>query len=199
MQDYFCPNCYIDIFPFQHEDDLVFNKLALGSQVNDDKKKRTNYEIYDRLAKKNVLQKMNIIDINNSQWCTTDNLDCIDKKCKFSLLWANIRSINVNIEKFKELLINFRLSPDIITSTETKLKLKQHYKKSLPGYNFFYKDTTTNYGGVGLFVEDHLSISTNKKFELNWTGCEDLWVEMLTDENKKCVIGIIFGIQSSKY
>ena len=86
MQDYFCPNCYIDIFPFQHEDDLVFNKLALGSQVNDDKKKRTNYEIYDRLAKKNVLQKMNIIDINNSQWCTTDNLDCIDKKCKFSLL-----------------------------------------------------------------------------------------------------------------
>ena len=40
MQDYFCPNCYIDIFPFQHKDNLVFNKLALASQVNDDKKKK---------------------------------------------------------------------------------------------------------------------------------------------------------------
>ena len=87
----------------------------------------------------------------------------------------------------------------MIASTETKLKLNQHCKKSLPGYNFFHKGTTTNYGGVGLFAEDHLSISINKKFELNWTGCEDLWVEMPTDENKKCVIGITLGIQSSKY
>ena len=31
-----------------------------------------------------------------------------------------------------------------------------------------------------------------KEFELNCTGCADLWVEMPTDENKKCVSGIIY-------
>ena len=151
----------------------------------------TNFEIYDKLIEKNVLHKMNITDVDNSQYCTTDNLNSMDKKCKFSLLRIIIRSINANFEKLEELLINFQLSPDTIALSETKLKLNQHYRESLHEYNFFHKGTTTNYGGVGLFDKDHLSISTNKEFELNCTGCEELWVEMPIDENKKCVIGII--------
>ena len=192
IQDYFCPNCYINIFPFQNEHDLAFNNLALRSPVNNDKnKKMTNFEIYDKLIEKNVLHKMNITDIDNSQYCTTDNLNSMDKKCKFSLLCIIIRNINANFEKLEELLINFQLSPDIIALSETKLKLNQHYRESLPGYNFFHKGTTTNYSGVGLFDKDHLFFSTNKEFELNCTNCEELWVEMLIDENKKCAIGII--------
>ena len=45
---------------------------------------------------------------------------------------------------------------------------------------------------MGLFVKEHLSISITKDFELNCTACEDLWVEMPIDENKKCVIGITY-------
>ena len=98
----------------------------------------TNFEIYDKLIEKNVLHKMNITDVDNSQYCTTDYLDSMDKKCTFSLLCFIIRSINTNFEKLEELLINFRLSPDIIALSETKLKLHQHYRESLPGYNFFH-------------------------------------------------------------
>ena len=93
---------------------------------------------------------MNIVDVDNSQYCTTDNLDIMDKKCKLSLLCINIRSINANSEKLEELLINFQFSPDIIALSETELKLNQHYRESLPGYNFFHNGTTTNYGGMGL-------------------------------------------------
>ena len=94
----------------------------------------------------------------DSKYCSQAEANFINKKCKFSLLCVNIRSLNANFDKLNELLTHYIL-PDIIAISETKLKLLQVYNAKLSGYHFYHKGTTTRWGGVGLFIKESLSIS----------------------------------------
>ena len=95
----------------------------------------------------------------DSKYCSQAEANIINKKCKFSLLCVNIRSLNANFDKLNELLTNYDILPDIIAISETKLELLQVYNAKLKGYHFYHKGTTTRWGGVGLFIKESLSIS----------------------------------------
>ena len=58
----------------------------------------------------------------DSKYCSQAEANMINKKCKFSLLCVNIRSLNANFDKLNELSTNYDILPDIIAISETKLK-----------------------------------------------------------------------------
>ena len=128
----------------------------------------------------------------DSKYCSQAEANIINKKCKFSLLCVNIRSLNANFDKLNELLTNYDILPDIIAISETKLKLLQVYNAKLSGYHFYHKGTTTRWGGVGLFIKESLSISICKEFDLNIPNCEDMWIQLDLGNNKKCIVGVIY-------
>lgn len=186
-QQYYCPDCYVDIFPFQNAVGDDFYENVVNNNCN------VNCNVRDRLAKISGLNKnIRWIGMEDSQYCTIENIKFIDKNCKFTMLSVNIRSLNANIDKLNELLVSFDLLPDIIALSETKLNLGQVNYPDLTGYNFFHKGTTTSWGGVGLFVKKHLSISMCSDIELNIQNCEDMWVEIDLNGNKKCIIGVVY-------
>ena len=97
---------------------------------------------------KSLLNDLNT-GLDDSKYCSQAEANIINKKCKFSLLCMNIRSLNANFDKLNELLTNYDILPDIIAISETKLKLSQVYNAKLSGYHFCHKGTTTRWGGVG--------------------------------------------------
>ena len=164
-EPYLCQSCYRELFPFQTLDD----KQLLNEMRNDDKPNfdinHTNNSFFPAkcLQADKIKSLLNVLDIStglvDSKYCSQAEANIINKKCKFSLLCVNIRSLNANFDKLNELLTNYDILPDIIAMSETKLKLLQVYNAKLSGYHFYHKGTTTRWRGVGLFIKESLSIS----------------------------------------
>ena len=131
-EPYLCLSCYSELFPFQTLDD----KQSLNEMRNDDK---LNFDINhtnNSFFSAKCLQADNKIkcllnDLNSglvdSKYCSQAEANIINKKCKFSLLCMNIRSLNANFDKLNELLTNYDILPDIIALSQTNLKLLQVY------------------------------------------------------------------------
>ena len=196
-EPYLCQNCYSKMFPFQTLDD----KQLLNEMRNDDKLNfdinHTNNSFFPAkcLQVDNKIKSL-LNDLNSglvdSKYCSQAEANIINKKCKFSLLCMNIRSLNANFDKLNELLTNYDILPDIIAISETKLKLLQVYNAKLSGYQFYHKGTTTRWGGVGLFIKESLSISICKEFDLSIPNCEDMWIQLDLGNNKKGIVGVIY-------
>ena len=122
--------------------------------------------------------------LDDSKYCSQTEAIIINKKCKFSLLCMNIRSLNANFNKLNELLTNYDILRDIIAMSETKLKLSQLYNSKLSRYHFYHKGTTTSWEGVGLFIKESLSISICKEFDLHIPNCKDMWIQLDLGNNK---------------
>ena len=109
-------NCYSELFPFQTLDD----KQLLNEMRNDDKLNfdinHTNNSFFPAkcLQVDNKIKSL-LNDLNSglvdSKYCSQAEANIINKKCKFSLLCVNIRSLNANFDKLNELLTNY----DILT------------------------------------------------------------------------------------
>ena len=202
-EPYLCQNCYSELFPFQIPDD----KQLLNDMRNDDKLNfdinHTNNSLFPAkclqadIKTKSLLNYLNT-GLDDSKYCSQAEANIINKKCKFSLLCMNIRSLNANFDKLNQLLTNYDILPDIIAMSETKLKLSQVYNAKLSGYHFYHKGTTTRWGGVGLFIKESLSISICKEFDLNIPNCEDMWIQLDLKNNKKCIVGVIYKHHKQK-
>ena len=135
-EPYLCQNCYSELFPFQTLDD----KHLLNEMRNDDKLNfdinHTNNSFFPAkcLQADNKIKSL-LNDLNSglvdSKYCSQAEANIINKKCKFSLLCVNIRSLNANFDKLNELLTNYDILPDIIAMSETKLRLLQVYYAKL--------------------------------------------------------------------
>ena len=196
-ESYRCQNCYSELFPFQALDD----KQLLNKMRNDDKLNFDNNHTNNSFFPAECLQVDNKINsllndlhtgLDDSKHCSQTEANIINKKCKFSLLCMNIRSLNANFDKLNELLINYDIVPDIMAMSETKLELSQVYNAKLSGYHFYHKGTTTSWGGVGLFIKESLSISICMEFDLNTPNCEHMWIQLDLGNNKKCIVGVIY-------
>ena len=142
-EPYLCQNCYSELFPFQTLDD----KQLLNEMRDDDKLNFDFNHTNNSFFPAKCLQADNKIkslpnDLNSglvdSKYCSQAEASII-KKCKFSLLCVNIRSLNANFDKLNELLTNYDILPDIIAISETKLKLLQVYNAKLSGTIFTTK------------------------------------------------------------
>ena len=83
----------------------------------------------------------------------TQNYDNHDK----FLLHLNVRSLNKNINKIDELLATLPYSPHVIIISETKLKKKNYNTTFIKNYYFHSIDSTTNSGGIGIYLHNSLN------------------------------------------
>ena len=87
-----------------------------------------------------------------------DYLDLNSKRSTFDpnrflvLLHINIRLLHKNFDNLYDFLVELNFLPDVICLTETRIKLHPLLNISLPNYTFFHTDSTTNAGGVGIYV-----------------------------------------------
>ena len=182
---YFCEKCCTTIFPFQNSNnDELLNEFAL-------KKSNLNSITEEVFDIQNVIQ--HIPDINLELDQTYISADKFKKKYKnspaFCLLHINIRSLTKNLEKLEELLSDLDKMPEIIAISETKLKAE--FKLQLDGYDFLQKDSSTNAGGVGLFISKSLNYEVIEHYHLHNNDCEELWVKIKM-RNKVKIFGVIY-------
>ena len=119
-------------------------------------------------------------------------------KNKFSLLHVKISSLAKNLEKLEELLAGITTLPDIIAITETRSKISMNFGFRLQGYSIEYHDSLTNAGGVALFVKDGLAYRV-VKFMVDTPGCENLWLQLDTNNSNTFVIGVVYRHPNSNY
>ena len=109
---YFCTQCNSDILPFQNVNDEEFSSNLTVTEFA--KSKMDIISEILQVTSKNVAcknQYLNTQDFNNKFAKTTN----------FFILHVNIRSLNKNIDKLEELLLELGKLPDIIALSETKL------------------------------------------------------------------------------
>ena len=89
--------------------------------------------------------------------------------------------------------------------TETKLK-KDDDEPPIKGYDFKRSDTSTDFGGVGIYLSDDLDYSVRSDLALEARHCEDIWVDIKVDhpdkgsnKSKNLVIGVIYRHPGHKY
>ena len=121
---------------------------------------------------------------------------------------ANVISLTKNLHLVEDIFNDCHNFPSIIAITETGLK--RHIKKStvsLKGYDFERKDSNTDKGGVGLYIENELDYTVRKDLGLKVYSCEDLWVEIKPRKNKgksksendSFIIGVVYRHPNTPY
>ena len=116
----------------------------------------------------------------------------LNKKSNISFLNLNIRSLNKNFAKLEILLTKLNFNPDIIGITETWISENKPLTHTLNGYDFIYKKFTGDVGGTAFFVKNNLNYSIIDTYNLNLQNCEDIWIELTLNSNKKLVFGSIY-------
>ena len=126
---------------------------------------------------------MGLIDTDNSYITVNDFQNKYAQSNDFFLLHINIQSINKNLERLEELLVELGKLPDIIAISETKLQAKFNF--CLNGYNFIQNNSSTKAGGVGMFIKNHINYTVTDEYNLNYFGCEEMWIKINMNHSTK--------------
>ena len=59
-------------------------------------------------------------------------------------------------------------------------------------FKFVHHNLPTNAGGVGLCIKQGIIFNLISIPNLNIEGCEDIWIDVKMDNNKKVVVGAIY-------
>ena len=113
---------------------------------------------------------------------------------ELSFLHVNIRSLTKNISLLEELLISFKISPDIVGICETKLNKNTNISSVLlHTYKFNFLNSESNAGGVGLYIKSSLIYSLRTDLIFFSSNFESVWIELSTGlNNKKKLVGLIY-------
>ena len=106
---------------------------------------RSPEEVYDYFLNFFNIKLCEYLDLNSKQ-------PTFDPNRSLVLLRINIRSLHKNFDNLYDFLVELNFLPDVICLTETRIKLHLLLNISLPNYTFFHTDSTTDAGGVGIYV-----------------------------------------------
>ena len=112
-----------------------------------------------------------------------------------NFLHINLRSVNnqENFDKFYEFLTFLPSLPDIVCVSETRLKDDPLINICVPKYSFVHANSSTNAGGVGIYVLSKFQFGVDLILEIKIIGCENLWLNILNDKSRyKFTIGAIY-------
>ena len=77
--------------------------------------------------------------------------------------------------------------------TETKLNDNSTSNISTPNYCFLRNDSPSNDGGVGIYIKESFKFRIRKELSLNISNCEDLCIEIETNQpNKSLVCAVVY-------
>lgn len=116
---------------------------------------------------RNCINNINIIHKNNS-------IPIFSHKDDLKIVYFNIRSLRNKLYDLEIIVNSFTILPDIIILTEIWIKPSENDKYNLANYkSFFVNRTTTQSGGVCIFVKNELStneIISEDSLETSWLG-----------------------------
>ena len=162
-------------------------------------------------------QEINLLDKDNYATATiseTDNFDLSDKTfplifqnikpCQYTninnislkandmiFIHVNIRSLQKNYDELYQFVSELPLKPLIICITETKLKGIPDVNISFPGYVFVHENSSTNAGGVGIYISKNLYCEKN--FNSKLPDSESLWIKVKSPNSSiSHLIGTIY-------
>ena len=177
LKPYFCSSCLANIFPFQSLDNAEL-RTVLSESMN------------ISTPSSNLFSTFNS---NQNQYFSIKECSTVFHDSKnFMIMHVNTSSLHKNFEKLEELIHEINISPDVIAISETKLKDNTSFSYSLFGYDFVSKNSSTNAGGVGIFVKSSYSFNLITSLNLNVSDCEDLWIEIMLPQKRKCFVGAIY-------
>ena len=100
------------------------------------------------------------------------------------LIHFNVRSLQKNLDKLTNYILQMKKLPDIIAITETKLTKNQIVVNiNIEGYNFIHSDSSSRAGGVGLYIKDSLTFTLKEELDLNINSVENIWIQIETSDN----------------
>ena len=139
------------------------------------------------LVPENISQcKYHDLNFQNSMLNSSQNL---------FLLYLNIRSLQKNYNKLRELLDQLPTRPHFIGLPETKIKHQPFLDISFPNYHFIYAALPKNARRVGLYISDSFNYEILGTNSIHTSGCESL-LSSLTSSHLP-TIGVIY--QHPKY
>ena len=175
--EYYCNKCILTIFPFNNLRNTDITKLSYNSSINTQCKQ---------------------FDCNSKQYIDINTISNKISNC-ISIYFFNIRSINRNFEELYEFVAKLAKKPHIICLSETWLNNKRVLTDTLPNYKFLPGETTSNSGGVALFVHNQIQYKTINMYNLNVDQCEDIWVELKLPSNKILILGTIYRLPNYNF
>lgn len=183
----FCSRCLTNILPFQN---LNNNELKQVFNLTSDK----IYNTLQKILKSHPSRKSNL----SCNYCDIYDLKSHHLNKGLSVLHINIRSLIKNMAKLEEMLLESSVDPDIIAISETWLTNSKTTNIHLPGYNFFFSNSTKgnvnnkySAGGVGVFVKKSLNVSEYDHTNMHCKDAEDIWLSVSLG-NKQIIVGVIY-------
>ena len=116
-----------------------------------------------------------------------------------SLLHFNVRSIFKNKHLLEEFLHDKDQCPSILAKFETKLSDNKVNQALIPNYNFLFSLSSTNAGGVGLYVRSDLMGIRRQDLDFDSNESENLFVEIKLTSKKVVVIGVLYRYPASNF
>ena len=178
LMPYFCSCCLANIFPSQFLDNAEL-RTVLPESMN------------ISTSSSNIFSTFNS---NQNHYCSIKECSTVFHDSKnFMIMHVNTRSLHKNFEKREELIHEINITPDVIAISETKLKDNTPFSYSLFGYDFVSKNSSTNAGGVEIFViPTSKVINLTTSLNLNVSDCADLRIEIMLPQKRKCFVGAVY-------
>ena len=95
-----------------------------------------------------------------------------DKSNNLLIMHLNISSLQQHIDDLHEFLVCLPYRPDVLCISKTRIADVPSINVSIPEYNFFYVNSPTIVGGVGLYVSQDLKCEITTEFSINVDGVE---------------------------
>ena len=81
------------------------------------------------------------------------------------------------------MFLNCSNFPDITAFTDTRIS-DASCIPYVEEYNFEHRDSPNTIGGVGVFVSDKLNYTIRIEYQLEVSGCENIWLEIDLKNNR---------------
>ena len=130
----------------------------------------------------NIIDNFEQLLPNNIQSCllcdVSMNNIVYDKSNNLLIMHLNISSLQKHIDDLHEFLVCLPYRPDVLCISKTRIADVPSINVSIPEYNFFYVNSPTIVGGVGLYVSQDLKCEITTEFSINVDGVDELWAEI---------------------
>ena len=110
------------------------------------------------------------------------------KQNQLSVLHSNIRSIAKNKNILKECLHRLNCCPDILAVSETKLNKNNVNLVSIENYSIVYSNSSSNAGGVAIYILNDLKFTRREDLEFNCSDSENVSDKITLHSNKVIIL-----------
>ena len=155
---------------------------------------------FDTTLKKYVydISQSELLDNIQYSLCSTGEFNDLHKNVikdqnSLAVLHVNIRSINANFSKLKQMLYELSLDFNVIILTEIWGSNITFFTNALTDYCFIYElPDNSLVGGVGMFIKNNLSFIIREDLKMNSTSykIESLFVEVIRQDKTFLIAGI---------